>query len=178
MPRTWAHRLVRVFRRMILTELPPGDSHGSEVRQEPLSAGTPGGGGEMSHSYETGRAISELGSKQPHELLLMLGGLLAVLLTLAKYGIQWATPPGIASSQYGTVATALVINVVLGGALWASSAISRKNLMNGAIVAAVISLVLIYYGGQSGQIGGVVGIFGAILAAAKPYLPWSRRDPE
>src|SRR5439155_5517204 len=103
--------------------------------------------------------------------------LLAVLLTLAKYGIQWATPPRIASSQYGTVATALVINVVLGGALWASSAISRKNLMNGAIVAAVISLVLIYYGGQSGQIGGVVGIFGAILAAAKPYLPWSRRDP-
>ena len=122
--------------------------------------------------------MSELGSKQPHELLLMLGGLLAVLLTLAKYGIQWATPPGIASSQYGTVATALVINVVLGGALWASSAISRKNLMNGAIVAAVICLVLIYYGGQSGQIGGVVGIFGAILAAAKPYLPWSRREPE
>src|SRR5437870_4898912 len=25
-------------------DLPPGDSHGSEVRQEPLSAGTPGGG--------------------------------------------------------------------------------------------------------------------------------------
>src|SRR5205823_11488543 len=107
-----------------------------------LISGHPRWGGEMSHSYETGRAISELGSKQPHGLLLMLGGLLAVLLTLAKYGIQWATPPGIASSQYGTVATALVINVVLGGALWASSAISRKNLMNGAIVAAVISLVL------------------------------------
>src|SRR5438046_1700100 len=116
------------------------------------------------------------GSRQLYELLLMRVGLLAVLLTLAKYGIQWATPPGVASSQYGTVATALVINVVLGGALWASSAISRKNLMNGAIVAAVISLVLIYYGGQSGQIGGVVGIFGAILAAAKPYLPWSRRS--
>src|SRR5256886_15281907 len=47
--------------------------------------------------------------------------------------------------------------------------------MNGAIVAGVISIILIYYGGQSGQIGGVVGIFGAILAAAKPYLPWSRR---
>src|SRR5437016_10938030 len=132
----------------------------------------------MSHSYETGRAMAELGAKQPHELLLMLGGLLAVLLTLAKYGIQWATPPGIASGNYATVATALVINVVLGGALWVSSAISRKNLMNGAIVAGVISIILIYYGGQSGQIGGVVGIFGAILAAAKPYLPWSRRDPE
>jgi len=132
----------------------------------------------MSHSYETGRAMAELGAKQPHELLLMLGGLLAVLLTLAKYGIQWATPPGIASGNYATVATALVINVVLGGALWVSSAISRKNLMNGAIVAGVISIILIYYGGQSGQIGGVVGIFGAILAAAKPYLPWSKRDRE
>lgn len=120
--------------------------------------------------------MAELGSKQPHELLLMLGGLLAILLTLAKYGIQWATPPGITSSQYATVATALIINVVLGGALWVSSAITRKNLMNGAIVAAVISIILIYYGGQQGQIGGVVGIFGAILAAAKPYLPWSRKE--
>src|SRR2546430_16304292 len=33
-----------VFRRMILTELPPADSHRSEVRREPLSADTPGGG--------------------------------------------------------------------------------------------------------------------------------------
>src|SRR5438876_11896929 len=129
----------------------------------------------MSHSYETGRAISELGSKQPHELLLMLGGLLAVLLTLAKYGIPWATPPGIAASQYGTVATMLVINVVLGGSLWVAAAMSRKNLMNGAIVAGVIGVLLAYYGGKAGQIGGVVGILGAILAAAKPYLPWSRR---
>jgi hypothetical protein len=128
----------------------------------------------MSHSYETGRAVADFGSKQPHELLLMLGGLLAVLLTLAKYGIQWVTPPGIAQSQYATIATALILNVVLGAALWASSAITRKNLMNGAIVAGVISVILIYFGGQSGQIGGVVGIFGAILAAAKPYLPWSR----
>src|SRR6058998_2465732 len=102
----------------------------------------------MSHSYESGRqAMAELGSKQPHELLLMLGGLLAVIL-----------------------------NVVLGAALWASSAITRKNLMNGAIVAGVISIVLIYFGGRAGQIGGIVGILGAILAAAKPYLPWSRHD--
>jgi len=129
----------------------------------------------MSHSYESGRqAMAELGSKQPHELLLMLGGLLAVLLTLATYGIQWVTTPGIAQSQYATVATAVILNVVLGAALWASSAITRKNLMNGAIVAGVISIVLIYFGGRAGQIGGIVGILGAILAAAKPYLPWSR----
>src|SRR3989449_5366526 len=127
----------------------------------------------MSHSYETGRgAMAELGAKQPHELLLILGGLLALLLTLATYGIQWLTT-GIPQSQYATVTTAVIINVVLGGALWASSAITRKNLMNGAIVAGVISIILIYFGGRPGQIGGIVGILGAILAARKPYLPSS-----
>ncbi|HYY47361.1 MAG TPA: hypothetical protein VFA17_01595 [Thermoplasmata archaeon] len=132
----------------------------------------------MSHGYESGRAMSNLSTKQPHELLLMLGGLLAVLLTLATTGIRWATPPGISQAQYSTVATGVIINVVLGAALWASSAISRRNLMNGAIVAGVISVILIYFGGQFGQISGVIGIFGAILAAAKPYLPWSRNDSD
>ncbi len=130
----------------------------------------------MTQSYGTGReTMAELGSKQPHELLLMLGGVLAVLLTVAIYGIQWATN-GIQPSQYGTVATTAIINVVLGGALWVSAAIVRKNLMNGALVAGVISIILIYYGGTPGTIGGVVGILGAILAAAKPYLPWSRHE--
>jgi hypothetical protein len=130
----------------------------------------------MSHSYETGRqTMAELSTKQPHELLLMLGGVLAVLLTLATYGIQWVTT-GITQSQYATVVTALILNVVLGGALWVSSAITRKNLMNGAIVAGVISIILIYFGGRPGTIGGVVGLLGAILAAVKPYLPWSRRE--
>ena len=129
----------------------------------------------MTSSYETGReAMAELGAKQPHELLLMLGGVLAVLLSVAIYGVQWANQ-GIPQSQYGNVASTIIINVVLGGALWASAAITRKNLMNGALVAGVISIILIWYGGQPGTIGGVVGILGAIVAAAKPYLPWSRR---
>jgi hypothetical protein len=119
--------------------------------------------------------MAELSTKQPHELLFALGAVLAILLTLARYGVQWATT-GIQQSLYGSVATTVIINVVLGAALWVSSAISRKNLMNGAIVAGVISIILIYYGGQAGQIGGIVGILGAILAAAKPYLPWSRRE--
>ncbi|TLZ85998.1 MAG: hypothetical protein E6K02_07475 [Methanobacteriota archaeon] len=129
----------------------------------------------MTQSYETGKAMVELGAKQPHELLLMLGGVLAILLSVAIYGIQ-AANQGIQPSQYSTVVTTVVINVVLGGALWASAAITRKNLMNGAIVAGVISIILIYFGGRAGQIGGIVGILGAILAAAKPYLPWSRDD--
>lgn len=130
--------------------------------------------GTMTQSYETGRPMANLGAKQPHELLMMLGGVLAVLLSLVLYGIQWATQ-GIPQTQYGAVATTVIINVVLGAALWASATIVRKNLMNGAIVAGVISLILIYFGGQPGTIGGVIGLLGAIVAAAKPYLPWSQR---
>src|SRR5437667_10763990 len=79
----------------------------------------------MSHSYESGRqAMAELGSKQPHELLLMLGGLLAVLLTLAMYGIQWVNPPGLAQSQYAAVATAVIMNGVLGARRELSSALT------------------------------------------------------
>src|SRR5207245_8491152 len=122
----------------------------------------------MSHSYETGKgAMAEIGAKQPHELLLMLGGLLALLLTLATYGIQWLTT-GIPQNQYATVTTAVIINVVLGGALWASSAITRKNLMSGAIVAGVISIILIYFGGQPGTIGGNVRLLGPNLPAGQP----------
>src|SRR5438128_1180036 len=128
----------------------------------------------MSHSYETGRgAMAELGAKQPHELLLMLGGLLALLLTLATYGIQWLTT-GIPQNQYATVTTAVIINVVLGGALWASSAITRKNLMNGAIVAGVISMILIYFRSEARRVGKEGRIRGALLRAVKTELPWSR----
>ena len=131
----------------------------------------------MTQSYGTRtEAMAELGAKQPHELLLMLGGALAVLLSAAIYGIAWATPPGIPAAQLSNVVIVVVVNIVLGGALWASAAITRKNLMNGAIVAGLISILLVYFGAQPGLIGGVVGILGAILAAAKPYLPWSKRE--
>jgi hypothetical protein len=130
----------------------------------------------MTQSYGTGtEAMAELGAKQPHELLLMLGGVLAILLSVAIYGIQFANN-SLPQSQYGTVASTIIINIVLGGSLWAAAAMTRKNLMNGAIVAGVISLILIYYGGQPGTIGGVVGILGAIVAAAKPYLPWAKHS--
>src|SRR2546430_3469594 len=107
----------------------------------------------MSHSYETGRgAMAEIGAKQPHELLLMLGGLLALLLTLATYGIQWLTT-GIPQNQYATVTTAVIINVVLGGAMWPSSAITRNKLMNQAIVAGLLTIIPSYLPGRPGQIG-------------------------
>jgi hypothetical protein len=37
-----------------------------------------------------------------------------------------------------------------------------------------VGLILIAFGGQVGVIAGVIGLLGAILAAATPYLPWSR----
>src|SRR2546427_12774536 len=96
----------------------------------------------------------------------MLGGVLAVLLTLATYGIQWATT-GIPQNQYATVTTAVVLNVVLGGALLASAAITRKNLMNGAIVAGGVSIVLVYFGSGRGSGRGKGEVFGGAVSLKK-----------
>src|SRR5438046_9708082 len=138
---------------LILTGAQCDDNHYPAASPVPIET--------MSQRYDTGRqAMAELGSKQPTELLLMLGGVLAVLLTVARYGIQYVTT-GIPQNQYTAVTTALIINVVLGGALWASAAITRKNLMNGAIVAGLESRILRYYGGQPGTIGHHSGTPGA-----------------
>src|SRR2546428_12177511 len=90
----------------------------------------------MNDSYETsGRdTMARIATKQPHELLLMLGGALTILLTLVLTGLLWypKLPTGTALQ---TQAVSLVINIVLGAALYVSAAIVRKNLLNGAIVA-------------------------------------------
>jgi len=129
----------------------------------------------MNQTYETSgkTAVAALAAKQPYELLLLLGSTLAVLLSIVLFGIQWSQ--GIQDNQMSAATTNVVLNVVLGAALWVSATITRKNLMNGAIVAGVVSLVLIVFGGQVGAIGGFIGLLGAILAAATPYLPWSQR---
>jgi len=106
-------------------------------------------------------------------LLLMLGGALAILLSVLLYAIDWAQG-GIAANQLASTTTVLVIDVVLGAALWIAPKIGHKNLMNSAIVAGVVSIVLLAFGGLPGTIGGVIGLLGAILAAANPYLPWSK----
>ena len=130
----------------------------------------------MTQSFETRAktATSGWASRQPHELLLVLGATVSVLLSLVLFGIRWFQ--GIAASQLSTAATALVLDLVLGAALWFSAEITRKNLVNGAIVAGVVGIILIAFGGQVGVIAGVIGLIGAILAAATPYLPWSKRN--
>src|SRR5207245_11074510 len=107
----------------------------------------------MNDSYETsGRdTMARIVTKQPHELLLMLGGALTILLTLVLTGLQWypKLPTGTALQ---TEAVNLVINIVLGAALYVSAAIVRKNLLNGAVVAGVVRVILIAFG--SGHNGG------------------------
>lgn len=129
----------------------------------------------MSQSYETSgkTMISSWATRQPHELLFVLGSVVAVLLSLVLFGIRWFQ--GIPASEMASAVTLVVLDVILGAALWVSAEITRKNLVNGAIVAAVVSIVLIAFGGQIGVIGGIIGLIGAILAALTPYLPWSKR---
>ncbi len=129
----------------------------------------------MNPSNETrGRTmVANWAERQPHELLLLLGATVSVLQSVVFFGIRWFQ--GIAASQMASAVTLVVLDVVLGAALWISAGITRKNLMNGAIVAAVVGIILIAFGGQFGVIGGIIGLVGAILAAATPYLPWSKR---
>ena len=129
----------------------------------------------MVQNYETSgkTVVASLATKQPHELLLLLGSALTVLLTLALFGIEWYQE--IADNRLAAETTTLVVNVILGSALWVSAAIIRKNPVNGALVAGVVSLILVAFGGQSGLIGGLIGLLGAVLAVATPYLPGSRR---
>src|SRR3989442_4683907 len=127
----------------------------------------------MNDSYETsGRdTMARIATKQPHELLLMLGGALTILLTLVLTGLLWypKLPTGTALQ---TQAVSLVINIVLGAALYVSAAIVRKNLLNGAIVAGGVSGILLAFaaGNQARTICGVRGLPAANLPAVSPHM--------
>jgi hypothetical protein len=109
-----------------------------------------------------------LATKPPHELLIILGGVLAILLSAVAFAIRWTE--GIPLSAANPVVRTFVLTMVLGGVLVMAGAIARKNIWNGAIVAVVVSVVLIVYGGQEGTIGGFVGLIGSGIAVASPYL--------
>lgn len=129
----------------------------------------------MTQSYGTSKVDMErLASKEPHELLIMLGAALTILLTFVLFVVEWSQ--GITDSQLARVTTFVVTGVVLGAALWVSAAIAKKNRLNGALVAAVVSVVLIALGGLAGTIGGILGLLGAILAVASPYLASLNKD--
>src|SRR5438034_11481069 len=90
---------------LILTGAQFGDNHYPAASLVPIET--------MSHSYDTGRqAMAELGSKQPHELLLMLGIGRAARREGARYGVQYVTTV-IQQSQYTALTTALINNLLL-----------------------------------------------------------------
>jgi hypothetical protein len=118
-------------------------------------------------------AGKDLAAMQPYELLLVLSSVLVVLLSAVLFGIQWAQ--GISPSQLQSSVVTFVANLVLGGALWVASRMVRSNLVNGAIVAGVVSVTLIWYGGQAGLLGGVLGLLGAVVAGASRYRSWLKQ---
>jgi lysylphosphatidylglycerol synthetase-like protein (DUF2156 family) len=123
-------------------------------------------------AYDTGsRPISAtvLASKAPHELLIILGGALAILLSAVSFALKYMESPTLL--EWNPILRTFLITLVLGGALIIAGVITRKNVTNGAIVAVVVCIVMIVYGGQEGQIGGFVGLIGAAIAAVSPYLP-------
>lgn len=127
----------------------------------------------MTQNYNTGRiSATILAQKQPYEMLIILGGALAVILSAVAFVIRWME--GLPLSEMNPVLRTFVLTLVLGGALVVAGVITRKNLMNGSIMAVVLSIVLIVYGGQEGTIGGFVGLIGAGVAAVSPYLPRGR----
>ena len=123
----------------------------------------------MSEGYETHRlSKEEFSKKQPHELLVQLGGAMAILLALVTYLTQ--TP--LKFPVPITPTTSLLVNMVLGAAMvFTGGTIMQKNVINGAIVTAIVSVILIAFGDKSGTIGGIIGILGAIVGMASPYLP-------
>src|SRR5256885_15256140 len=133
----------------------------------------------MNDSYETsGRdTMARIATKQPHELLLMLGGALTILLTLVLTGLLWypKLPTGTALQ---TQAVSLVINIVLGAALYVSAAIVRKNLLNGAIVAGGGGVILppLAPGNPTRTTCGGVPRLRATLAPGRPHLPKNPAD--
>src|SRR5438445_11398253 len=98
----------------------------------------------MNDSYETsGRdTMARIATKQPHELLLMLGGALTILLTLVLTGLLWypKLPTGTALQTH---AVSLVINMVLREAQYVLVALVRKTVLKGAIVAGPMTVIII-----------------------------------
>ena len=109
-----------------------------------------------------------LATKPPYELLIMLGGALAILLSAVAFAIRWIEV--IPSGTMNAVMRTFVLTLVLGGVLVVAGAIARRNVWNGAIIAVVVSIVMIVYSGQEGTIGGIVGLIGSGIAVASPYV--------
>jgi uncharacterized membrane protein YhhN len=105
---------------------------------------------------------------KPHELLMFLGGLLAILLGAIFFVIEWSR--GIPSTRLWSTVLVLVVDVVLGAFLWITFLVAKRNVMNAGIMAVVVSIILMAFGQTPGIIGGVAGLLGGLLAIVLPLV--------
>ncbi len=93
--------------------------------------------------------------------LMLVGGLLAIVLTPALFLLQ--TP--LADIELADL-TGLVINVVLGILLIAGALYLKKNSLTGTLLAFVASIALLGLGGTAGLVAGLFGAVGAVAGSA------------
>lgn len=104
-----------------------------------------------------------------HEMLLVLGSLLAVLL-----GSVFFVLSVLGETSAVDALPAALVDVVLGVLLLVALPVLRRRRINGALLALVSSILLIALGGLAGVIGGLFGLVGgliALLPAYKDFLP-------
>lgn len=107
-----------------------------------------------------------------HEILLVLGGFLAILLAAIFLGVAVLAED--ANQRADTFIRGLtnyaVVDVVLGFLLLVSLTImSRSSRTTGALLALVSSIVLVVLGGTAGIVGGLFGVVGAMIALLPAY---------
>jgi hypothetical protein len=114
---------------------------------------------------------SDIEHMKPHEMLLLLGGFLSIILGLVFFGLGWVQ--GLSQTQLLSTSRVLilVVDVIVGIFLCFTFLVSKRSMMNAGIMAVVMAIVLMAFGGTPGLIGGVVGLLGGCLAIAMPYLP-------
>lgn len=98
-----------------------------------------------------------------HEMLLGLGGVLAIVLAPIFFILEVA----FGGLGVGEV-TSVIVAVIFGFLLLVAVGVMRRNLLGGIILAFLAS-VLLFLGGLGGVIGGVFGLLGSLVAFLKNY---------
>ncbi len=106
-----------------------------------------------------------------HEILLVLGSLLAIFLgaiflSVAVLGEEAARRQ---DALVAGLTNYAIVDVVLGFLLLVSLAVLRRSRTTGALMALVSAILLIVLGGTAGIVGGLFGLVGALIALLPAY---------
>lgn len=109
--------------------------------------------------------------QQAARTLVLVGGLLALILTPALFLLQ--TP--LDQIELSDL-TGVAMNVVLGAVLLAAALQMTKSYLAASLLAFVASLALLVLGGTEGVIAGLFGLFGAAAGAVSVSWDFLTRD--